>query len=137
MASTLFQTLTYSSRDIAFLPSSHDLAPAPSAPGRPLTAHKLARNTASGSTPVVLHFNGHEKALMNGPMPGNGPDRDSWWSRMWFVSGGSGTADEQAHVKRWVRERVRRGGAMVGATGEFLSWEALGCERADVWADAA
>ena len=55
---------------------------------------------------------------------------------MCFVTGGSGSVDEQAHVKPWVRERVRNGGAMVGATGEFLSWSTLGYERANVWADA-
>lgn len=124
MTSSLFQTLTYSGRDITFLPSPHHL----SSPPAELSPHpQLARNTASGSLPVVLHFNGVEKALLDGP--------DSWWPRMWFVSGGPGSAPEQAAVRQWARARVRTGGATVAETGEFLSWSALGCERADVWGD--
>lgn len=131
MSSSLFQTLTYSARDIAFLPSSAGLSPlaslSPPPPAALPALPKLARNTASGALPVVLHFNGGEKSLLAGT--------GSWWERMWFVSGGEGARGEREEVKEWVRERVRRGGVRVAETGEWVGWEEMGCEREDVWGE--
>jgi len=133
--SDFFQTLTFSRDDVAFMASPHHLDSRKGASAVPplgLPANPpLLRNKVSGSLPVVLHFNGEEKSLMSAWSL----SEPSWWSRMWYVSGGPGSAAEQAEVKAWVRERVRAGGATVAETGEFLSWEKLGCEREDVWGE--
>lgn len=127
MTSSLFQTLTYSANDISFLPAPHSLAlpPAQLHPKVPLGV-----NVASGETPVILHFNGGEKALLT-----RSGGREGWWSRMWFISGGQGTAEEREQVRAWVRWKVLKGGMRVAETGQWVSWEEMGCEKEEVWED--
>lgn len=127
MTSSLFQTLTYSANDISFLPAPHSLAlpPAQLHPKVPLGV-----NVASGETPVILHFNGGEKALLT-----RSGGREGWWSRMWFISGGQGTAEEREQVRAWVRWKVLKGGMRVAETGQWVGWEEMGCEKEEVWED--
>lgn len=137
--SALFQTLTYSEKDIVFLPGSAHIqhpssfssssSSSASVGGeddeldRPKsTTELLGVNVRSGHTPALLHFNGSEKKLLKTGQGG-------WWSGMWWVSGGVGSPEEKAEVRGWARGKVERGGVRRAEDGTWMSWGELGCAR--------
>ncbi|KAL7410116.1 hypothetical protein BDY24DRAFT_372130 [Mrakia frigida] len=124
--SELFQTMTFSQRDVEFMRASTGLPSHPSfssALSSP-PSERLMFNRISGTLPIAVHFNGGEKKLLG-----------EWWGRMWWVTGGEGEREERKAVREWVKRKVRKGGVTVARDGRWISWEELGCERRDgeVW----
>lgn len=137
--SELFQTLTYSEDDIAFLPGpTHvrhpsaftSLPPAPPSSsdsssetaGQETYPEILGSNIRSGHRPIVLHFNGGEKRLLKG-------DKSGWWHKMWWISGGVGKLESRREVRAWARRKVEAGGVRKAEDGAWLSWQDLGCGK--------
>lgn len=114
--SALFQTMTYSERDVVFMRGATGVDE-----GREdassLSRQRLVRNRITGHLPTVLHFNGGEKRLLK-----------EWWGKMWWVTGGEGENEEREATREWVKEKVRRGGVRVAGDGRWVGWEELGCE---------
>ncbi|KAK9462443.1 uncharacterized protein V1516DRAFT_621540, partial [Lipomyces oligophaga] len=107
--SSLFQTMTFSTADVIFIPEVLD--PQPKLPR--VVRSSLAFNRISSSIPSILHFNG-PKELM-----------DAFWPEMWWSKG----RNEPTVIakSRYVYEH---GGAYT-ESGEFLPWSEL-CGGFDV-----
>ncbi|KAK9480823.1 hypothetical protein V1514DRAFT_301609 [Lipomyces japonicus] len=107
--SDLFQTMTFSHRDVIFL--EDDLMSSPRKP--PSERRLLAFNKISGALPPILHFNGPKEAM------------DIWWPKMWWYK-----ERESPAVIAKSKEVYETGGAFT-VDGQFISWREL-CGDTDV-----
>ncbi|KAK9454919.1 hypothetical protein V1511DRAFT_501337 [Dipodascopsis uninucleata] len=107
--SELFQTMTFSHRDIIFL--EDDLMASPRK--APEKRRLLAFNKISGTLLPILHFNGPKEAM------------DVWWPKMWWYR----ERETPALVAK-SKEVYETGGAYT-VDGQFLSWNDL-CGNIDV-----
>ncbi|KAK9448525.1 uncharacterized protein V1518DRAFT_419187 [Limtongia smithiae] len=107
--SKLFQTMTFSHRDIIFVADDEMSYPRKS----PDKRRMLAFNKISGSLPPILHFNGPKEYM------------DEWWPKMWWYRRRN---DPELIAKS---QHVYKTGGAYDIDGTFISWDTL-CHGVDV-----